>query len=168
MKRKYVKLKELLEYILFNNGVFCRIDIPIRVMAVKEYVQFHRINNLWWRMQFSKLWYNWGKNGTTEEDCWASISKQKNRLTTMADGFLTGAFPDIPITIGSNYALKDGSHRVACHVYFNSEQVPVELMDTPYYKPVGIDRLLMEHYTAEETARIIEYKNYILGKYDLK
>lgn len=167
MKKDFVNIRDLLENILFNEGEFCRIDIPIRVMAVEEYARYHRINNLWWRMQYSKLWFRWGRAEDRTIDYQTTISIQKKRLTEMVEGFLCGNFPDIPLTLGSNYALKDGSHRVACHIYFNSEYVPVEFMDKPNFKPKGADKLLMEHYTAEEIFQIIEYKNYLLRKYDL-
>lgn len=167
MKKTKINIKDLLIEILFNNGKFCRIDIPIRVMAVEDYVRYHRINNLWWRMQFSKLWYIWGKK-EKPLDYQRDITIQKKRLIDMVQGFSNGTFPNMPLTVGSNYALKDGSHRIACHIYFNDEYVPVELLSTPYIKPSGIDELLMEHYTADETIRIIEYKNYILRKYGLE
>jgi hypothetical protein len=168
MKKEIVNIRDLLESILFNKGEFCRIDIPIRVMAVEDYARYRRINNLWWRMQFSKLWYRWGKTETRTTDYRTTIAIQKKRLTRMVEGFSCGTFPDMPLTIGSNNALKDGAHRIACHIYFDSEYVPIEFMDKPNFKPAGPDKLLMEHYTAEETIRIIEYKNYLLGKYDLK
>lgn len=168
MKKEIVKIKDLLKNVLFNKGEFCRIDIPIRVMAVEDYARYHRINNLWWRMQYAKLWYRWGKGETKTTDYRTAISIQKKRLTQMVDKFSCGTFPDMPLTIGSNYALKDGSHRLACHIYFDSENIPIEFMDKPNFKPSGPDLLIMEHFTPEETVRIIEYKNYLLGKYGLK
>lgn len=167
MKKDRIHIKVLLENVLFNKGEFCRIDIPIRVMAVEDYVKYQKINNLWWRMQFSKLWYRWGKTEARTEDYRTTISIQKKRLTEMVAGFSKGTFPDMPITIGSNYALKDGAHRLACHIYFNSEYVPVEFLDKPNFKPPGKDKLIMEHYTPEELDLIQNYINDIIRKYDL-
>lgn len=167
MKKSRIYIRDFLENILFNNGKFCRIDIPIRVMAVESYHQHKRINNIWWRMQFSKLWYRWGKSETRTVDYSTTILIQKRRLTDMVDSFSNRTFPNMPLIVGSNYALKDGSHRIACHIYFDSEFVSVEFLDKPNFKPIGIDNLLMEHYTPEESELIMEYKDNILRKYDL-
>ena len=162
-----ISTKHLLGECLFNDGKFCRIDIPIRVMAVEDYAKKRAINNLWWRMQYAKLWFQWGKGGIDCNEYSGMIVKQMNRMTNMVSAFDYGVFPRIPLIVGNNYALKDGSHRLSCHIYYNSKEIPVDVLDTPYYKPSGIDEAIKHLYSDEEWASIIEYKNNMLKRYGL-
>lgn len=162
-----VAIKDFLEHCLFNNGNFCRIDIPIRVMAVEDFARCRKINNLWWRMQYAKLWFLWGKNDIKDTEYFKMIDIQKQRMTNMVAAFDHGDFLQIPLTVGSNFALKDGSHRLSCHIYYKSKEVPLEMLKTPYYKPDGIDCAIKQLYTDDEWIQIITYKNNLLEEYDL-
>lgn len=162
-----VSIKDFLEQCLFNDGRFCRIDIPIRVMAVEDYSKSREINNIWWRMQYAKLWYHWGKAQTSCKDYPQMIKNQMCRMTTMVASFDYGTFPVLPLTVGSNFALKDGSHRLSCHIYYGTERIPLEVLKKPYYKPVGIDENIKMLYSKKEWTTIIEYKNNLLKSYGL-
>ncbi len=167
MKKKVVNIKEFLGDVLFSNGKFFRIDIPIRVMAVEDFAQFRKINNLWWRMQYAKLWFRWGRDHINCKEHPRMINNQKSRLTNMVEAFESGTFPEIPLTVGNDLALKDGSHRLSCHIYYNSKDIPIEILDTPFGKPTGINMAIMNLYSMEEWEHIIEYKNRLLKKYGL-
>lgn len=167
MKKKSVNIKELLENVLFNKGKFFRIDIPIRVMAVEDFAQLKKINNLWWRMQYAKLWFQWGKNQINCKDHLRMINTQKSRLTNMVKAFESKTFPEIPLTVGSDFALMDGSHRLSCHIYYNSKDIPIQILDTPFGKPNGINITIINLYSPEEWEYILEYKNRLLKKYEL-
>lgn len=162
-----VLTKYLLEHCLFNDGKFCRIDIPIRVMAVEEYSRHRKINNLWWRMQYAKLWYHWGKKGMDSNDYPVTIKNQMERMTNMVEAFDIGVFPKMPLTVGKNFALKDGSHRLSCHIHYNSKEIPLDVLETPYYKPSGIDESIKLLYSEEEWERILNYKDNMLKRYKL-
>lgn len=163
-----IRTKQLLEHCLFNEGEFCRIDIPIRVMAVEEYARFRTINNLWWRMQYAKLWYRWGADNIDCSEYSDMTVRQIERMTNMVQAFEYGVFPKTPLTVGSNFALKDGSHRLSCYIYYNSKEIPVDTLKTPYYKPAGIDENIKLLYTENEWQCIIDYKNDLIERYGLK
>lgn len=162
-----IRIKRFLEQCLFNNGNFCRIDIPIRVMAVEDFSRARRINNLWWRMQYAKLWYQWGKNSIDCSYYPEMITNQMGRMTNMVHSFDLGVFPKLPLTVGNNYALKDGAHRLSCHIYYDTKEIPLEVLEVPYYKPSGIDPQIKHLYSDPEWKLILDYKDKLLRKYNL-
>lgn len=162
-----IRTKHLLEQCLFNNGKFCRIDIPIRVMAVEEYACHRTINNLWWRMQYAKLWYQWGAGNIDCSEYSDMTTRQMERMTKMVQAFEYGVFPKIPLTVGSNFALKDGAHRLSCYIYYDTKEIPVDPLKSPYYKPSGIDPNIKLLYSDAEWEQIKDYKNNLLNRYGL-
>jgi hypothetical protein len=136
-------------------------------MAVSTYATTGEINNLWWRMQYGKIWFKWGKEEKGFSSCekvLVKISIQKHRLTGMVDLFakkLHSALP--PIEIGSNGALIDGAHRLACYVFFGFKDVPVSVKDEPAYIPEVEDVFIREWYTEGEWEWIEKYKNQLIN-----
>lgn len=166
-----IKLKDLLKKCLFNNGVFCRIDIPIRVMAVEEYERFGTINPLWWRMQYAKVWYQWGAiemdHFYKPGEKFGMIPTQKGRLVNLVTLFSRGASPESKMIFGNNLALKDGAHRLACFIYFEYDKVDITVDGADYFLPEEEDPVIKELYTEDEWLKIQRYKQWLIKQWGL-
>lgn len=145
---------------MFNeDGIFCRTDMPIRMLAVHKYVETGEISNLWWRMQYGKLWFNWGANGYPVEQFVEYIENQKRRLIDITTIFMNGKGHKLgPIILGKNRALIDGAHRLSCYIYFNIDNVPVNYSEKIGCKQGKEDALIREWYNDSECAIINLYK----------
>lgn len=159
-----MKLQDIVNSTLFNEaGTFCRTDMPIRMLAVHKYVETGKISNIWWRMQYGKLWFNWGKKGYTPQDFWTKMGIQRMRLSGITSVFMKGEGLSLgPIVLGNNHALIDGSHRLSCYIYFNIDDVPVAFSDKNGHRPGGEDVLIREWYTDSEWDIINLYKEKLI------
>jgi hypothetical protein len=164
-------LNELLKRCLFSDGVFWRIDIPIRYMAVDMWVNKSLTHPLWWRMQYAKLWYWWGNSnipwGDDTEDMGdiklSDIARQQKRLSDSVDLFKNGSAPSDPITFSNDYSLLDGSHRLAGYMYFNFKEINYTVSESPGPSLKRENRFLLHHYTDEEYGEIVKVKNQIIS-----
>lgn len=160
-------LNELLKRCLFNDGVFWRIDIPIRYMAVEMWSKDGVIHPLWWRMQYAKLWYWWGHSGIhwgddSEDESiskLADIERQQKRMSDSTDLFKSGVAPSEPITFFNDYSLMDGAHRLAGYMYFNFKESNYTVCDNPGPPIKRENRFILHHYTKEEYSEIEKVKN---------
>jgi len=159
-----MKMRDLLEDVLFNAGEFCRIDIPIRLMAVEDYIRNGSINPLWWRMQYWKLAQWKGRNDYGPEEFAAKILNQKNRLRfTIRKVQDESSSPKFQaIELGKNSALIDGSHRLSCYMHFNLREVPVMIADRDGWRPRGLDPFIKELYTDGEWEFILHKKDSVV------
>ena len=156
-------LHEVIKMTLFNGSFFCRTDMAIRVMAVEFFCRYHIIHPLWWRMQYVKLWHNWGASNTHWRKRLEDITIQKRRLSNLIVLFEAKKEID-PITIGSNSALLDGAHRLSCYIYFNVKDVAVKLINEVGVRPNQVDPFIRMLYTDEEWKQIEFYKLELVNK----
>lgn len=157
-----MRLGDLLKKCLFVDDVFSRIDIPIRYMAVELWDKEKKIHDLWWRMQFVKLLIWKAKNKIDNNEFQKHIDLQKNRLIWLCTDIQNHKEIENPIIIGSNYLLKDGSHRIACFMYYNMNDVNVKISDIPFQYSQGTDNLMIQLYTDLEKTEIFKYKDRLL------
>ena len=156
-----IHLNDLCKISFYNNGIFCRYDILIKYMAVHEWHKYHNINDLYWRMQFAKLWFHIKNNSNIHSSEYMNlIDSQKKRLTEKVDvvGDSTNYPFNAPIVVNDNYSLVDGSHRLAVLMYFRITDVKVIVDDNAkIVKPFGKEWWLDQLFTENEWKHIIDF-----------
>lgn len=149
-----------------TNGIFNRYDVVVRFMAIEE---INGANNsglaLYIKMQQARNQYLASKNKRIKiEDLHQNKEGMLQNLVTSFRS--TGFNPKFPLTVNSNLKLVDGSHRLACALYFNAETILVEKsesLDVDY----GLD-WFRNYFESDEAITIQEKYREMLKNIDLK
>ncbi|MGJ9385331.1 UDP-N-acetylglucosamine 2-epimerase [Salipaludibacillus sp. CF4.18] len=142
-----MKTKELLNKQMTSNH-FNRVDIVIRYLAIEEYFGKNRVGfKLYRKMQKTRRNYS-PKKLALRENGYKRLIKSIEKK-----GFQS----DSPVRVDSNMQLLDGSHRMACALFFNIEEVPVKRLKRTLNVDYSIDWFKDQGFTKNEI-RIIEEK----------
>ena len=156
-------LKDLCKTVLYNNDIFCRYDILLKYLAVHDWHVLKKINDLYWRMQFVELFSNIKDQiemmSTVEYK--NNIYLQKQRLIEKVEVSVNSnnyyPFTE-PILVDKDFNLVDGSHRLAALMYFNINEVKVQVdYNLCIEKQSGKGRLLAGLINDDEWKQVITF-----------
>ena len=112
------------------SGIFNRYDVVVRYMAVVEL----EVNGtggleLYHKMQKARNQYLLSINKKIKpEDL---LQNKEGTIQQLVESFKKEGYqPDFPISVNANLKLVDGSHRLACALYFKTKSVMVEKSET--------------------------------------
>ena len=112
------------------SGIFNRYDVVLRYMAVVEL----EVNGtggleLYHKMQKARNQYLLSINKKIKpEDL---LQNKEGTIQQLVESFKKEGYqPDFPISVNANLKLVDGSHRLACALYFKTKSVMVEKSET--------------------------------------
>src|SRR5690554_5801149 len=110
-----MKLRELLANQFIKNQ-FTRVDIVVRYLAIENYFGKNRYGfKLYSKMQRKRRRYS-QKN----------LNRSKKRFRKIIKSFEKKGFKRRSrIVLNSKYKLFDGSHRLACAMFFNIDEIPI-------------------------------------------
>lgn len=156
-----MNINELLKKCLFLNGEFNRYDIPLRVRAARTWFTDGKIDDLWWRMQYAKLFYWTGADGKPYYEVVGKIVDQRVRLMNIVDLVRFETKVD-PIKITADCGLVDGAHRLSAYMAFGKNEIPIlivppeQIPETAIiYYPPEWKKMLMNLYTEREWCTVI-------------
>jgi len=120
---RFASVPYLLYRQLDQNGNLDRVDIVSRIQTIKKYLADPNYDfSLYRKMQELRVGSACTSDGNrSNKNC---LEKFKNLI----DSFRTnGLISSYPVALGTQYALIDGSHRIACAYMFNIPFLPVKL-----------------------------------------
>ena len=125
-----------------TNGInFLRYDLIVRYLTIKYYLEQNKDYDLYKKLQKER-----GK------------SPHKNPIKAfkvLINNFkLSGYNFNKPIALDKNLKLIDGSHRLACALYFNIAYVPVKIIKTSFISPFDINWFKTHNFSKEEIDHI--------------
>lgn len=121
MSEKY-KLDDFLSKVIFVNGQCLRHDVVIRYMGIENYVKCGELHPLYIKLQEKRI-------KTMSSNPKAKFNK-KRFVDTIESFCKTRKFsPCSPIEISKDYVLIEGSHRIACCMFLDIEDIYVEVID---------------------------------------
>jgi len=155
---KYVFLQYKTSSLLakqYYRGDFNRMDVIVRYMFIESYLKGVKEGiHLYRKMQKRR-----GGTTNTESDFIKLIENMGRN----------GFDPLYPIPVNQHFQLLDGSHRLACALFYGIEYVPITIIPTIRSNPVryGIDWFLENGFTRVELNRILEVKGELFRRYGL-
>lgn len=134
----------------FNNNFFNRYDIIVRLLAIENYYNENNYGfELYKKMQIKRNTYK---------------THNETRFINLIDSFKKEGLKNIPIKVDKNLKLIDGSHRIACIIYFNCNQIPIALLPIKQNVNYSLSWFKNNGFTTEEINKIEEKANKVIVK----
>jgi hypothetical protein len=154
-----MNITKLMEY-QFNNKYFNRMDVFVRYMYIEDYYGKKYdidIKKLYEKMQKCRM----TRDGFNKIKGFKQFDKliedfSKNRYNN-----------NYPIKINHNNQLDDGSHRLACSLFFNIKEIPCIEADNRDIVSYDINWFKNNNFSKKEIELIIKTKDRILKKLNL-
>jgi len=142
------EVNKLLAIQLDRDGNFYGFDIIVRYLAIEHYFGYNNYGfNLYEKMQ--------NLRGVLD-------THSKQRFIKLIDSFdKNGLDIHSRLSIGKNQELINGSHRLACALFFNKTLVPVDHENRKYNIRYGIDWFKEYKFTNKEISAILAKKEEI-------
>ena len=140
-----------------NESYFNRMDVIVRYLAIENYYD----KNDYGFILYNKMQYK--RNPNKKEVNW--IERYTNLIESI-ERF--GFHPTNYVEIDENHQLIDGSHRLACALYYNEKDVSIKISSRKIKVDYGIEWFKENGFASEEIEIIKKKKNEILRKCGIK
>jgi hypothetical protein len=149
--------KFLLKYNIIGN-VFNRIDIFVRLLAIEEFYGENTFGyELYKKMQIKRL-------KISEEYADYRLHQFKKLIKSFE---INGFNKKFPIKYYSDYKLFDGSHRLACCIYFNIDEIIISKQNYICGNSYNINWFIKNDFSIEELNIIKNVATDIFNRYKI-
>ncbi|MBU8907592.1 capsular polysaccharide export protein, LipB/KpsS family [Desertibacillus haloalkaliphilus] len=131
----------------FNDDVFNRVDLIVRYLAIEDY---YGKNNYGFKL-YKKMQKNRSKHIAK------TYLRRKRKFKELIESVeKQGLKKDSYVNLDSKSHLLDGSHRVACALYFNIDEIPIQFREKRKKIDYSINWFKNNGFTEEEIKLILD------------
>lgn len=127
----------------YNDNIFNRMDIIVRYLYIENYYEKNDIG-----------YYLYEKMQKIRKGEKYNLKKFKETIKSFE---LNGYDKNFPIKLFKNKMLRDGSHRIACSLYFGIDKIPIKYLSTNKYIEYSLKWFEKNNFSSDEI-KIIQQK----------